>query len=97
MTIGRVTEAVLQPGATDRYTVAVRSPGSYTIDMGGEKDFDSHLRLSQGNREIASDDDGGDGLNARIQRRLEVGDYVIEASSADSGGAGPYRIGIQSR
>lgn len=96
LAVGRSTEATLLPGMTDRYTVSVRSAGDYTIDMRAD-DLDSHLRLLRGTEEVASDDDGGDGLNSRIQRRLESGDYVIEATSVGSGSTGRYTIGIDRR
>ncbi|HZG47591.1 MAG TPA: hypothetical protein VEZ41_15190, partial [Allosphingosinicella sp.] len=92
LTIGRITDATLLSGMKDRYTVSVRSPGGYTIDMRAEG-LDSHLRLLRGGEEIASDDDGGEGYNARIQRRLETGDYVIEATSVNDD-VGSYRIAI---
>jgi len=93
LTIGRITDATLLSGMKDRYTVSVRSAGQYTIDMRSEE-LDSHLRLLRRGEEIASDDDGGDDLNARIRQRLEPGDYAIEAKSVDSE-SGAYRIGIE--
>ncbi|WP_101924787.1 MULTISPECIES: hypothetical protein [Luteimonas] len=96
LAIGRSTDATLLPGMTDRYTVSVRSAGDYTVDMRAD-DLDSHLRLLRGTEEVASDDDGGGALHARIQHRLEPGDYVIEATSVDSGATGRYTIGIDRR
>jgi len=91
LTIRGVTEGFLQPDTTDHYMMAVRSAGEYTIDMRGEEGVDSHLRLLRDGQEIASDDDGGDNLNARIRRHLEPGDYFIEAKSIGSR-SGAYQI-----
>lgn len=46
--------------------------------------------------EIASDDDGGGGLDARIRTRLAPGEYEVEATSVDGSG-GSYRISLQAR
>ena len=91
LTIGRITDATLLSGMTDRYTVSVRSAGRYTIEMLAE-DIDSHLRLLRGGEEIASDDNGGYAFDASIQRHLEPGDYVIEAKSVNASESGAYRI-----
>ncbi|MCD9026893.1 hypothetical protein LDO26_01515 [Luteimonas sp. BDR2-5] len=97
LTVDRApTSATLLPGASDRYTVSIRRAGDYVIDMTSD-DFDSHLRLSRDGREVASDDDGGGGLNARIAQHLEAGDYVIEAGALGGDGDGGYRIGIARR
>lgn len=96
LTAGRPTTATLLPGMTDRWTVSVRSAGEYTIAMESDA-VDSYLRLTRDGREIASDDDGGGALNARIAQRLEAGTYVIEASSIDSDVGGEYRINVDRR
>jgi hypothetical protein len=57
--------------------------------------FDAFLVLkdSQGNI-VASDDDGGDGLNARIERVLEAGTYEIVASSFAANQTGAYQLTV---
>ncbi len=57
--------------------------------------FDAFLVLkdSQGNV-VASDDDGGDGLNSRIERVLEAGTYEIVASSFGPGQTGTYQLTV---
>ncbi len=57
--------------------------------------FDAFLVLkdSQGNV-VASDDDGGDGLNSRIERVLAAGTYEIVASSFGANQTGAYRLTV---
>lgn len=92
---GQEQAALLLPGATDRFAVTVTAEAEYEIAMRSE-DFDSWLELFDANgTSIASDDDGGGGLDARIRTRLAPGDYTIQASAI--GGDGGYRILISER
>ena len=63
------------------YRFEVREPGRFRIDLksaGG----DSYLYLLAGDgSRIADDDDGGIGLDARIERDLAAGAYLIEATT----------------
>ncbi|MDR7192473.1 hypothetical protein [Luteimonas terrae] len=93
---GRPVEATLLPGMTDRWTFSVRSAGEYVIAMNSD-DVDSYLRLSRDGQEVATDDDGGNALNARIAHRLDSGSYVVEASSVDGSAGGSYRLSLERR
>lgn len=89
---GQQQEALLLPGATDVYAFTVLEEGEYVIDMASD-DFDSWLELfDAGGGSIASDDDSGGALNARIRTHLAAGDYRLEASAL--GGDGRYRVSI---
>ena len=56
-------------------------------------DFDSYLvHLNSNGTEIARDDDGGTGLDSRIERYLEAGRYTIETTKID---ADPGRFPLQ--
>lgn len=93
---GQEREGLLMAGAGDRFSVSVAEQGEYVVAMRSQ-DIDSYLRLVDADgEEIASDDDSGGGLDARIRTRLAPGDYVIEASSIDGSG-GAYRISIETR
>lgn len=94
---GRVRDARLVAGATDRYTFSIQRAGTYLIEMSSDDGVDSHLRLSGAGGPVANDDDGGGGFDARIEEHLEAGDYVLEASSAVGGEGGRYRIGLRRR
>jgi hypothetical protein len=64
-----------------RYEVQFEAGKVYVIDhMSNE--FDAYLRvLDDKGKELASDDDGGDGLNSRIRFTApQTGRYVIHAS-----------------
>ena len=64
------------------YRLDIRQSGYYVIDMrSGE--LDSMLEL-QGNGVSISDDDGGDGLDARIRVPLDTGAYTLRAKSLGS-------------
>ncbi|MGY0559433.1 hypothetical protein ACW7G2_01730 [Luteimonas sp. A277] len=92
LVIGEALERVLLPDATDRYTLTVETEGEYVIDVASDH-FDSWVELfDAAGDEVASDDDGGGALNARIRMRLDPGNYVIAASSISGGGR--YRISI---
>lgn len=89
---GEQREALLLPGATDRFTLAVAEQAEYVIDMVSD-DFDSWLELLDADgRRIAHDDDGGGALNARLRISLAPGEYRIEASAIS--GDGRYRISV---
>lgn len=90
------TQAALFAGINNRHPVSIRSAGDYVIEMSADG-LDSFLRLSRDGEEVASDDDSGGGLNAKIETRLTPGEYVIEASSVDSSAEGSYRINIRRR
>lgn len=96
LTVGQERDAQLVPGLTDRYTVEIRRAGAHTIEMGSDA-VDSHLRLLRDGEVVATDDDGGGGLNAKIEQNLAPGTYVIEAGSAVGPQGGAYRIGIRRR
>ena len=57
------------------------------------------LELLHNGASLAEDDDGGDGLNARIVELLQPGTYTIRARSLYSygGSQGSYRISINRR
>lgn len=91
--LGTTQSSRLLPGATDRYTFSIRRAGRYLIDMTSE-DMDSHLSLKREGIELANDDDGGDGLNARLDVDLSPGEYELFASGYGSS-SGEYQIRVQ--
>lgn len=92
LVIGHPQEALLLPGAADRHAFSVVEAGEYVIDMASD-DFDSWLELfDAAGSPLASDDDSGGALNARIRVGLEPGEYVLEASAI--GGNGRYRVSV---
>lgn len=62
-------------------------------------DIDSYLRvLRDDETEIASDDDGGSGVNARLEFRVPVtGQYTIRTSAYDDEDSGPFVLWVGDR
>src|SRR5690554_7851460 len=54
-------------------------------------DFDAYLEL-EGENVYASDDDGGEGLNARLVRSLAPGTYTVTARGYASHGGGLFEL-----
>lgn len=79
-------------GEGKRYRIDVRETGYYVIDM-RSSEFDSMLELS-GNGVAASNDDGGDNLNARLRVPLEPGTYTLHAKSANDSATGMFELSL---
>ena len=78
--------------ATYDFTLTERSV--VQIDLENVSDLDPYLRLVDASgAEVASDDDGGDSLNARIRQTLDRGTYRIEATKYNPE-AGTYRLTV---
>jgi len=95
LVLGAEVSASLLEGLANRHAFNVSRRGEYVIEMRSD-DIDSVLHLYRGGEQIASNDDGGGGLNARIETELAPGEYVVEASAYGSEG-GNYRIAAQRR
>jgi predicted Zn finger-like uncharacterized protein len=81
-----------------RYTVQLDAGKTYTIDMMAVNPpgFDSYLRLEHNGVTVAQDDDGGDGLNARIVfQPMQAGQYVVVATTFQPQ-MGSYRLTVRS-
>jgi hypothetical protein len=71
----------------------VAAGGEVAIDLAG--DFDALVEIySEDCVLLGRDDDGGDGLNARLVASLVPGRYRAGVSSADRGGAGSFRLTV---
>ena len=104
LTAGRAFTGRIEP--TDRvrwghayyeeWTLSATSGQRVVITMESE-DFDPYLIvLSDDGTQVASDDDGGDGLNARLEfRALATARYTILASTAAEGETGSYEIRLE--
>jgi hypothetical protein len=88
------------------YPTELKQGQVYIIDLesyDGNRDknrpdfFDTYLRIEDaGGKEVASDDDGGEGLNARILFTPQAsGTYRIIATSFSGGATGPYVLRIR--
>ena len=82
----------------DVYVFRARAGERVQIRLNSDA-FDAMLYVGRGSgrafEELASNDDGDDGLNSRILFTApETGDYVIRAAALSSGGEGPYVLSL---
>lgn len=82
----------------DRFTFDAPAGAEVTIDLVADDDaFDALLFLfGPDGEEVASDDDGGAGLNSRIRALplLDGGTYAIDAQAFPGGGEGGYTLSL---
>ena len=104
ITIGSTIRQSLQEGDLqadsgwyhDDYTFSGSRGDVVTIDM-TSSDFDAYLDVYNGSNRIAADDDGGDGLNARVVVTLpETGTFTICARSRYANRTGSYTLTTRS-
>ncbi|MGF1582687.1 MAG: DUF4339 domain-containing protein [Gemmataceae bacterium] len=90
----------VRQGETDSFLIQLDKGRTYQIDANYEPDnfsLNTYLEIYNSRDElVASDDDTGFGLNARIQnfKPKHTGDYRIQVRDADQG-AGRYRLIIK--
>jgi len=91
------TDAVRTHSFCKTYAIKLAKGKSYQIDM-MSKDVDSFLRLEDATgKELAKDDDSGDGRNARIQFECpEDGEYRIFATTF-LGGTGRFTVTVKEK
>ena len=81
------------------YRMTVSDEASVTIDL--ESGIDTYLYLRRGEsrsgdslNDHASDDDAGEGRNARVEETLEAGTYTIEATTYAAGETGNFTLTV---
>lgn len=89
------------PGDLDNYRVSLEGGVTYLIDVSGAGEnplADPFVAIvNDENTRITSDDDSGDGLDARVRFRPEAsGDFLIQASGL-GGSTGDYEVKIVRR
>lgn len=83
-----------RPSWVDTYDFQLDQTTAVQIDMVNLGGLDPYLKLlTAAGAEIATDDDSGDGTNARITQTLSAGAYRIEATQYNVH-AGDYRLTI---
>ena len=79
------------------YSFSLDAPSQVTVDLVSSADTYLYLRAGSGQKSgavLVFDDDGGDGYDSRISRRLAAGDYTIEATTYRSSAAGPFSLTV---
>jgi len=78
----------------DNYELVLPADTTVRIDLTSPV-FDTYLVLRDSEGTVLqADDDGGTGLNSRIERSLGAGTYVIEASALVPGVGGAYTLTV---
>ena len=80
----------LLAGQPVEYQLQVERAGLLELDMESSQ-LDSHLQLRGATLEMA-DDDGGEGLNARLRAVVQPGSYSVIASSAGVESTGSFTL-----
>jgi hypothetical protein len=76
------------------WQLTVTAETTVQIDLRSAQ-FDTYMEVTDAaGTVIASDDDGGDGLNSRLVLTLPAGSYMIRASSFDAGVFGAYQLTV---
>ena len=78
-----------------RFHLDIAEEGLYVINMRSAV-LDSRLELT-GSGVSATDDDGGEGLDSRMQTLLRPGRYQLLAGTTGGTGSGLYRLAIERR
>ena len=78
-------------GDVDYFRVQVSESGELTVHTTGSLDTKGQLEDSAG-AVLASDDDGGEGLNFRIAHAVSAGTYYIKVEGYNASATGSYTI-----
>lgn len=100
LSLGQNFDGFMRAGEEQIFTFTLRAPQRVVIDFMAlhGADFDPYLILSDSSmNEVARDDDGGEGLNSRIDRVLNPGVYYVTGRDFWNGQAGSYRMSVQPR
>ena len=82
-------------GEEDHFRFVVAQPGTFTIKTGGRTDVVMGLfGPDDRDKQIASDDDSGRGLNAKISLELQSGEYFVRIRHFRPRGTGVYTVSV---
>lgn len=93
-TLGDGDCVFLHGEGADGFGLAVTATTGLRIDLSSAA-FDALLVVTDPAMNVLWwDDDSGGNLNARIERRVPAGEYIVWATSTGGGGAGAYQISV---
>lgn len=82
-------------GEVDRYRFAIGDAGRYVLETHGRTNVTMSLHGPNSETALlAADDDSGARFNARIERDLGPGAYVVHVRHQRNGGTGRYRLSL---
>jgi hypothetical protein len=83
-------------GEVDRYRFRIDHPGRYVVQTLGRTDVVMSLHGPDNEAAlIAVDDDSGLGLNARVERELTPGSYLVQVRHFHPRGTGSYEVALE--
>ena len=88
---GRMSGEIDPAGESDYYRVRISEAGTLTVYTTGDLDTRGFLHDGE-ERQLASNDDGGDGTNFRIEREVDPGTYYIRVEAYHQDATGSYTI-----
>ena len=90
---GQVSGSIDPAGESDYYRIRVSESGMLEVYTRGSLDTRGYL-FDSGERQLASNDDGGasDGLNFRIQREVDAGTYYARVEAYYRDATGSYTV-----
>ena len=88
---GRVSGRIDPAGESDYYRIRVSESGTLEVYTRGGFDTRGYL-YDSGERQLASNDDGGAGGNFRIQREVDGGTYYVRVAACSSSAIGSYTV-----
>ena len=92
LAVGSSRSGQLEPGGdVDYFRVEVSESGDLTVHTTGSLDTKGQLEDSAG-AVLASDDDGGEGLNFRLAHAVSAGTYYIKVEGYNASTTGSYTI-----
>ncbi len=87
-----LTDSISRTGQINRYKLKVDAPTTILLSSEGPSDTTAQILNSNGEL-ISKDDDGGQGYNFRLLKRLDPGAYTLLVSHCCAG-IGPYKLKI---
>jgi len=84
----------LHAGDKDYFRVEVSEAATLTVETASE--IDTYGTLFDGNeRQLATDDDGGEAVNFRIETDVAAGEHYVEVRGFSDETAGQYRLSVR--